>query len=528
MVALPLMEQRSAKWWWYFPWSSLAFWGMALCFFLMAYGHHSVFFKPKSIHAWRQADSASQFRMYYQEDISFWTPRWHSFNNGNDNIATSEFPVTYFVSSRLARWFGYSEAWSRGLHFFLFVLGLFYLFRLGRLLLSNPLWAWFPPLFYLLSPACFYYANNYLPNMPAISLALIGWYFMYRYRLEPSWRHLGLWAGLFTLAALIKPSEGLHMVVALAFLSWEYLGAGRPPGVARPWGRLLTALAFFVLVFGSWVYYVWHDGNNVSLLGILPLWEGARADNAYTWQVLRELWMPALASWPLWLATALALLALLFHRRGYLFRRPSGDLASVGDWELFRPWRVTMLMLGASAAYFLLWFQAFRMHDYYLLTLTVAPAFVWLSFFRVYEIWFNRGRRVWILLAVLLGLLVSSAYHNRQVQAFRNWEYGDDYTTPALRTIEPQLREMGIPRTAKVVIAPDPSPNISLYMANNPGWNAELHGGVNDLRTFQSMGAEYFILKDSSLLDKPGMRAYLGEPIGKVEEIAVYRLDVAE
>lgn len=518
------MQGQSAPWWLRFPWHFLIFWLVVALLYVLAFGHQSVFFKPKSIHAWRQADSASQFRMYYQEDIPFWTPRWHSFNNGNDNRAASEFPITYYVSSRLARLFGYSEAWSRGLHFMLFALGLFYLFRLGRLLLSNPLWAWFPPLFFLLSPACFYYANNFLPNMPAISLALIGWYYVFAYYHAPAAWRLAAWTALFTLAALIKPSEGLHFVVAAVFLAWEYLGAGRPPEAGRAWLRLALSTIAFALCLGGWVYYVNHFGNRVSLLGVLPLWEGARADNQYTWRVLTGLWMPVLATWPLWIAFGLMLIGLLRGRGAYLLYRPLGNLARQGDWELFRPWRATVLLLGAGAAYFLLWFQAFRMHDYYLLTLTVAAAFAWVSFFRVYELWLNRGRRQWFALGILLALLVSSALHNRQVQQFRNEEYGDDYTTPALRAIEPRLREMGLPRTAKVVVAPDPSPNIGLYMVNNPGWNAELHGGLTDIRAFERMGAEYLILKDSSLLRKPGLREHLGEPLGRVGEIGVYAL----
>jgi hypothetical protein len=354
--------------------------------------HHTLFLQPSSIHIWRQSDSASQFRNYYQNDIDFFRPQLHNLY-GKDGRQVSEFPLTYYLAGKMARVFGFSEAWLRGLHLFLAMISLFLIWRMGCFLIRDEWLAMLPPLLLLTSPLFFYYAVNFLPNVPAIAMALIGWFFVFSLLKEGNWINW-FWATSFmALAAIIRPSEGIHFVAACLLVgAWFLFGRSGRQYVEIETRKIRWLLPMSILLFSvivaSWIFYAKYFNdlykNRMSLLGIYPIWGMDKKAILWTWEVLKSIWGPAFASPLISISTVLALLGLLFNKDSY--REP-----------LF--W-ATALLFGGTSAYFLLWFNAFTVHDYYLLTTLAFPLFIWTSFFKVYRPKFDK--KSWV--AILLGV----------------------------------------------------------------------------------------------------------------------------
>lgn len=467
----------------------------------------SVLLKPFGIHTWRQSDSAAQFRNYYQNNTAFWTPQMMNLT-GREGIAAAEFPLTYYVAAQLAKVLGYSEAWCRGLHLFLFVLGVYFFYLISLRFIKDPFIAIIPPALLLSTPLCYYYANNFLPNMPAISFVLMGWYFYFRYTEDGKNRAFWMMLLFMTLGALIKASEGIHFLAAVGSLFYVKYIKKRdlPPHFLLQVG---VGTVLFAATLAGWVYYAkWLNklhGNHMSLLDILPIWKMSNPDIRYTWGVLKKIWGPVLANNLNWI---LLLPAILFV--GIKARKSN----------LFMP---TLLLLLGSLAYSILWFKAFTVHDYYLLTITIFPAFVFLLLFSsLASLSLNKPLK-WLLSIALLGLVGYNIYYNGQVQVKRTSPSGSEINLE-FYTLEPYLRSLGIDRKDIIISVPDPSPNISLYMCNNPGWSDGLNGGINNPKPYIEMGAKYLVAGDSTVLARPEMKPYLQNPIGQHGQFTIYQL----
>lgn len=484
---------------------------MVLASFLVTDTHRTLFLKPFGTHTWRQSDSASQFRNYYQNGGSLGKPQLMN-RTGRDGIAVAEFPITYYVAAKLARVFGYSEAWARGLHWLLFVMAAYCLYLVALRFIDNPLIAIIPALYFFNLPLNYFYANNFLPNMPAISLAVIGWYYYFRYLYDGKSRAL-LWMFFFmTLAALIKASEAIHLIAAFISLLFAHFIRKEkwPKGTAwQVW--LGTATGLVALL--AWVAYAKATnqayGNNMSLLGILPYWGMSEVDRQYTWEVvILTIWAPIIAASINWKLIYLLGFGLLWPK---VWRSP-----------LLLP---SLLLLGGSFAYGVLWFQAFMIHDYYLLSMLVCPIFFLIMVLGPLDEVLKDKK--WLAIGatlVLLGLGVYTIDYNRQIQRQRTAPEASEINA-AFYTLEDKLRSLGIDREDKVISIPDPSPNISLYMANNPGWTDCLNGGINNPEPYIKAGAKYLIGIDTSIQSRPGMAPYLTDTIGTHGPFVIYRMN---
>jgi len=471
--------------------------------------HRSIFLKPFGVHTWRQSDSAAQFRNFHQNNASLWKPQLMN-QTGRDGVAVAEFPITYYVAAQMAKVFGFSEAWCRGFHLFLFITAAFCFYLISLRFIENPFLALVPSALLLNTPLAYFYANNFIPNVPAISMVIIGWYFYFRYLLDEKASALWWMFGFMAVGALIKASEAIHLLAAfmalLHALYWRKMILPKG-GNWKIWAG--TALSFLSIF--AWVSYAkmanTEYGNHMSLLDTLPIWNMSEIDRNYTWGVMKKFWSPLFGSDVQWVALGMAAMGLLvpFNWKSSLF--------------------IPTLLLGVgSFAYGMLWYQAFMVHDYYLLPFVVVPAFVFLLGLSALERvkWPSPILR-WGLYSLFFCLAGYAVYYNGTVQQTRT-SIDASEINPEFYTLEESLRAIGIDRTDKIISIPDPSPNISLYMCNNPGWTDALNGGLNNVRPYIAMGAKYLVAGDTTIRTRPGVLPYLTDSIGHHGKFVIYRL----
>lgn len=493
----------------------LAFGIYLIVLLLAADVQHTLFFRPQSVHQWRQADCTSQSLNYYQNEVSFWTPQMHT-RQGTNGYAASEFPLIYYLVGKLYGLFGFHEFLHRGLNLLIAIASWWLLFLLSARLIGNAWLGLIPVVFLSTAPYYFFYANNFLPNVPGLSFALMGWYAFIRYRdgEKPSWLYaFGL---LMLLAGLFKVSDAISFVavICLAFLSQlNWKGAPERLLPKRHWRHFALITALVAGLTAWWYLYARHfnevHGNKQSLQGILPIWQMSDEDWRLADYMILDIWW-AHYHHPVWtyLLVFLGLCCALLWRK----------------LDPFLKWATLLVFLGVLA-YSILWFKAFPMHDYYAVTQLIFPVFLLITVLEFLWRWLQGKHRgfAYALGVVLVALSVLGVVQNAKIQDRRhNLRQFQSHLPEGMYELEPYLRSIGVDRESLVVSVPDASPNITLYLMNNPGFTEAFHGPDFDMGSLQSKGAEYLVIHDSSYLQKERYLPYLSKQVGHYKGILVF------
>jgi hypothetical protein len=468
---------------------------------------------PKGVHQWRQTDGASMALNYYQNHQAFFSPQEHNLT-GTDGHSASEFPIINYLAGRLYYITGPNELIFRLLNGLFMLVGCWYLYKTGLHFIKNAWLALWPVILLTTSPFYFYYGFHFLPNVPAISCALAGWYYFIRYMEQPLGRSISLSMLLFGLAALFKISDGISLIAASGLFLLHFIH--RP--VAARTGSITGLIAMFLAVaaVGSWTRFTirYNDihHTSLSLTGILPIWNMDASSISATCQRFWEEWSKHIFHPVVWVfhAASLLLFLLEFRHLNPLLRK------------------ITLLLLAGSLAYILLWMEPMYHHDYYMLTPIITLVFIWLSVLeriqvRIQQVWqttFYRRSIILLGLACMAGLL----WYNRGMQFFRSTDAQYENVAPGFYTIEPYLRSLGIQRTDRVISAGDPTRNVSLYLMNNQGWTDVYNERKVTLEEMLQQGAQYLVVSGTPMKQNAGIQPEQYEQIGAYEGILIYRL----
>src|SRR3954465_8348709 len=130
-----------------------------ILFFLNRYPE-TLFYRPSSIHQWRQTDCLSITKNYYEEGMHFFQPKVH-YQGPKDGKAVSEFPILNYSVAFLWKIFGEHEFIYRLLEYLIYLTAIFALFNTIGGLLSSWTIAFFTVLLLLTSPLLTYYSLNF-------------------------------------------------------------------------------------------------------------------------------------------------------------------------------------------------------------------------------------------------------------------------------------------------------------------------------------------------------------------------------
>ena len=152
--------------------------------------------------SWRQSDVAAIARNFLENGFHFTRPQIDWAGNERGFVGT-EFPILPFVAALLYKSVGVQEWIGRIQGVLFFVLALPFFFGLVRKIFGDviALWATF---FYAFAPLSIVASRAFMPDVPSLSLGIIGTYFFLRWIEEERFRWLILSAILVSLALLIK------------------------------------------------------------------------------------------------------------------------------------------------------------------------------------------------------------------------------------------------------------------------------------------------------------------------------------
>jgi hypothetical protein len=349
----------------------------------------------------------------------------------------------------------------------------------------------------MLSPVYFYYSRNIQPEVPMLAAALGGLWCWQVWREDRSPATLAAALGLFALGAMMKPQGA--MVAAPAFLDaveeWRSRGS-------RVLVTLVAAISLPVVLWYGYARWLSEAYGSFPYFGSF-LYEILRApiepfrvlgSPDFLWNVL----LRGIRTDYLSYAGFTALLIGLWFGGSI----PAGVRLRIAAW------------VGLGFAWLFLSSSMIRIHEYYALPL--IPALVIVSGHGL-AVLLRHPNQLLRVTAVALALLAPEMALTKTIRSTS----GD--LTPALVGVGERLDPF-VPRDARVIIGPDPSPVVALYHAHRRGWSFPTVVGAASFPHYVARGAGYLISADRAFEQNPSVRPFLDRQVAAIGEVRVFAL----
>lgn len=242
--------------------------------------------------SWRQSDVAAIARNFFEDGFRFGYPQI-DWAGGSAGYVGTEFPILPFLAAICYKLAGIHEWIGRSQSVVFFAISLPFFFLLVRETLGRTaaIWAAF---FYAFAPLNLFAGRSFMPDVPSLSLGIIGLYFFQRWLRDRKMLPFYLAAIAISLSILIKATS----IVVAAPLLYLVVAEGADLGSAQPCyvrdgrGRrrprqlaLFAAITLLPSVFWYWhayqiseKFYPHHffGAGGVRLESFLWYWEIAK------------------------------------------------------------------------------------------------------------------------------------------------------------------------------------------------------------------------------------------------------------
>lgn len=434
---------------------------------------------PVGFHQWRQTQTLSVARNFYEEGMNILQPRVD--NRGQySGITGVEFPVVNYFIAAGYKVFGlhaYVERAILLLFSFIGIIGCFFFIRE----LFGLRWLAFAGAFFLaFSPLFSYYSIVALPDEPSVALMFVSLYFL---QLDVNKKSSHPSAGFLialTLAALVKVYAFIILLPAAYYYVYTRFNRSTQIKNVMLLGlSFLTVLAWYL--YARYLSEVHHnfdfrlESNFPYSITLVP-------------QVLRKVfvqWLPELyVNYP----------AFVFFLAGcYALHRSENASIKKFLW----------LYLVPFAVYFVFFLPMFDIHDYY--AIPVLPVLVIITVLGLKTVSQYAEMKRWIpVVAVALLILVPIIGSIRALSRFEGASIDAD-----LMASEQYLDKVIPDKKALVIAASDDSPSIYLYFMHRKGWHAtESTSTVAFLQMVQD-GGKYLISDSRELEGRGDLRSHM-------------------
>ncbi len=401
--------------------------------------------------SWRQSDVAAIARNYYENGFHFAYPQIDWAGDAPGYVGT-EFPILPSLAAICYKVAGVHEWIGRIQAVIFFAASLPFFFLLVREISGEPAASW-ALLFYSFAPLSLFASREFMPDVPSLSLAIIGLYFFLRWIENAEKRFFFASAILISLSILIK----LPSVLIGAPIAYVTVAAPKAYGVAplsknscdghRPPLQLLALFATIALLPPAiWYWHAYEVAQRFYPHHFFGA-GGIQIMNAsWYWKILKQITTSSLT--PLLCAVAAAG---LFQAR------------STKNARLFQSWLGAMILFIIVVGYG-------NRHPWYQLPLVpiaaalagVACAFVALKL---------TSRPVKIGLSIFLAGSFGWLAYN--------------YATSFYRPVAAELRDAGLelkrttPENSLIIAADNGDPTV-FYYAQRKGWHFLEKEGIYD------------------------------------------------
>ena len=466
--------------------------------------------------SWRQSDVAAIARNFFDHGFRFGYPQI-DWAGGSAGYVGTEFPILPFLAAICYKFAGIHEWIGRSQSVIFFAISLPFFFLLVREIFGSTAGAW-ATFFYAFAPLNVLAGRSFMPDVPSLSLGIIGLYLFLRWVHHPKRASFYLSAIAISLSILIKATS---IVIAAPILYLIVAEGAQLSPVQRDyvWGsrsqrqRLQLALFAAITLLPS-VFWYWHAHQIAERYYPHHFFGagGVRLESfSWYWDVAQQ---TATSS----LTPLLAIMALIG-----LLLAPRGKYGGLFDW-----WLVAMLLFVVGVGYG-------NRHPWYQLPFVpIAAAFAGAACAFIGS---KISSRV---AAVTLSILLAGSFAI----------LAGIYVRPLYESSGAQLRDAGlelnkITAPDALIVAADMGNPTIFYYAKRKGWHfleqRGIYGGnpkdsqqaIADLERLHRQGATHFVFTTNTfwwLNSYPELTQHLAESATLVEatpEFMIYKLTAA-
>ena len=413
--------------------------------------------------SWRQSDVATIARNFSENGFPFAYPQIDWAGDAPGYVGT-EFPILPFLAAICYKFAGIHEWIGRSQAVIFFVVSLPFFFLLVRKIFGSTAAIW-ATLFYSFAPLNVFAGRSFMPDVPSLSLALIGLYFFLRWLDNERPIFLGGAAIAISLALLIKLPTAV-IGAPLLFLVWQKWG----------WNFLKRPGLWFFAAITLLPSLAWYLHAHQIAERFYPhhfFGEGGIRIESFSWY-----WNIAWRTATLSLTPVLAIMAIIG-----LLVAPRGKYAWLFHW-----WLAAMVLFIIAVGYG-------NRHPWYQLPLVpIAAAFAGAACA------FFTSKISSRIVVMTLSILLASSF---AIIAYL-------YLRPLYESSAAQLRDAGLElrkTTApdSLIIAADTGDPTIFYYAERKGWHfleedgiyngnpGDSHQAIADLERLRHRGATHLV-----------------------------------
>ncbi len=484
---------------------------LTILFFYL--GFNNIFLcGPFGIHFMRQTDSLSFAANYFNNGFDFFNPELYNLKN-IDGRAASEFPITYYITSLLYTIFGKQFYIQRLVHLTIAYFGAYAVFKLAKIILKDYWYALFISLTLFTSTVFNYYSFNYLPDVPALGFAFIGWYYIIKYR-SIYHNKLLLFAFLFfTLSSLIKVTYLINPLTALWFAIIQLI-FNKKENLFSDYKKVILYFSIsviLVLIWNAYVFYYISKYNSTTFLTkVFPFWTLSKETIQVVWEHFSGYWYNKYLS-----RSVFHIIYILFAFQIIFYKKTNRQLTFL----------ILLLFIG-SICYVLLFFSQFKDHDYYFLTLFPLIFLLLINGINTFQKTIGSNYIHIIAKIIIATIVISGINLSKSKLEARFKKQADNYSNAGL-VIENNslaIKNLKLDKNAKIIVAPDYCQNGGLFFLDKKGWNLEPKDiTIDNINNLKSKGADYFVVVENDSLFL-SVAYSTGTMIFRKNELSIFKL----
>lgn len=462
---------------------------LSLLFFGWLYDYSAMFhLLPQGSHIWRQADCMAMAENYRQFHLPFLQPEVYNLQSTNGKVA-GEFPIFYFLAAQFAN----VTFALRCLHTFVFIAGIIGVYFVALYFLQRRFLTLIVCWFLCTSPLLVFYGNNFLSDVPALSMAFIGWAFFLYGNKKERFSFLIIAFLFFALAALLKASEYISFVLAFLFL-WKFKKLS------------LKTITLFLIAIIPLAWYGYARRYNIEnhdtyyFLSVAPVWKLSFYDIGLgAWRML-----VSLSNNYFWRPTSVLLIVasyyVLKHRK-----RLDADLR----WMIISSGIMIFL-------YILFFYEKMLGHEYYYIPFFLFFLFLLIGILKTYNCF--HAENVFTHAPLFLFMIPNMFF----CKNFVSKKINDSHYNAMLSSKEIQsfLIEHRVDESKSILSLPDDSPNKTLCLLKRKGYTA-----YNDYKKIlKEKKVDYLLLSDKNAETRKEIQPYLADSIADYKGVTLYKL----
>jgi 4-amino-4-deoxy-L-arabinose transferase-like glycosyltransferase len=472
--------------------------------------------------SWRQSDVAAIARNFSEDGFRFSHPQIDWAGNATGYVGT-EFPILPFVAAICYKFGGTHDWIGRSQAIIFFAVSLPFLFLLVAEVFGSTaaVWATF---FFSFAPVNIFAGRSFMPDVPSLSLAIIGLYFFLRWIEHRQSVSLFLAAITISLSILIKVTS-IVIFAPLLYLAVAALYDRRPEddlGAHRAPLQLIAFLVIAVLPSAAWYWHAYQIAERFYPHHFFGA-GGVRIESfSWYWNIARQTATSSLTS----VLSIMALIGLCVAPR--LHRVSTAGSPRSRYSRLFQWWLAAMILFFVVVGYG-------NRHRWYQLPLVpIAAAFAGAACA------FLGSKMSSRLLAITLSILLASSFAIFSYLCVR----------PLYESSAAQLRDAGlelnkITAPGALIVAADMGDPTIFYYGQRKGWHFLEKDGIYagtpsdsqevivELEQLRRGGATHFVFTRNTLwwlAYYPAFAQHLAQTATLIEatpEFRIYKLSAA-